>query len=435
KVQSADDIRSAFSALAPGEVISYGGTDRDGNAVSNSFVVTASSTMDDLLAQIKDTFHGMAAVSVNDVDGTLVVTDSVGGASKLSMTSFNMGGTDHAFSAAETGYIGQNVLSVGKDAFFSVDGLAMQSDTNSASGFISGVTLELHKASYDETVNIKLTRDYDALATKVDDLVNIFNALLRNVKESTAYGDSEKGTTRGTLAGDMTARAVLDQVRSVFKMSVNATGASEYDTFSKIGLATDIATGEYKLDKAKFKEALTGSFDEVMSFFITRGYSDNPNIVLGAYGDDTADGTYEMNETDAEHYQIRRTVPAVGDWFASEPRMGDVVTFKNGPAAGLSLTAPAGGGNASFFFSRGLAGHLELLIDKLTDTQEGVISLRQKSWTSAKDSCDDRIATLEQRTESYRLRLVKEFAAMENALNQMQTQSNNMMSQLGYYSK
>lgn len=435
KLQSVDDINSAFSALAPGELIEYSGIDNKGNEVSNSFLVTATSTIDDLLAQIEDTFHGMVTAEINAGDGTLILTDVVGGKSSLAISSLTMGGTDYSFNTADIGYAGQNVLSVGKDAFFSVDGIYMQSDKNSASDFISGVTLDFHKTSVGEVVTVDLTRDFDAITDKVEELVNTFNALVRYVKDSTVYGNEEEGETKGALAGDMTARMILDQVRAAFKMSFDITGTSDISSLSMIGLKTDITSSELKLDREVFKEALTESFEDVQNLFITRGYSDNPNIVMGTYSDDTTDGVYTLNEmVDGIHYEAQRTLPIAGPWYQSEPRAGDLVTFKDGPAAGLTITAPSGSGGATFVFSKGLSGHLEKLVKKLTDTQDGVITMRQQSWTKAKERCDDRIMTLETRIESYRIRLIKEFAAMEQAMSRLQAQSANMMSQLGFYS-
>ena len=434
KLQSVDDINSAFSALAPGELIEYSGIDNDGNEVSNSFLVTATSTIDDLLAQVESTFHGMVDAEINAGDGTLIITDAVGGKSSLAMSSFTMGGTDYSFNTADYGYAGQNVLSVGKDAYFTVDGLAMQSDKNSASGFITGVTLDFHKASFDEVVNIDLERDFDGITDKVGELVNAYNALVRYVKDSTVYGNEEEGETKGDLAGDMTARMILDQVRSVFKMNFDVSGTSDISSLNMVGLKTNVSTGEFELDRTIFKEALTESFEDVQNLFITRGFSDNSQIVMGTYSDDTSDGVYTLNEmVDGIHYEIQRTLPIAGPWYQSEPRMGDIVMFKDGPATGLSITAPAGSGGATFVFSKGLSGHLDKIVKKLTDSQEGVITMRQESWTKAIERSDDRILTLENRIESYRIRLIKEFAAMEQTLNQLQTQSANMMSQLGYY--
>ncbi|MBD3320555.1 MAG: hypothetical protein GF350_05600, partial [Chitinivibrionales bacterium] len=65
EITSADDINSLFAGLSPGDTIQYGGTDHAGNEVGNTFVVEASSTIDDFLTQVRETYNGMAEVTIN----------------------------------------------------------------------------------------------------------------------------------------------------------------------------------------------------------------------------------------------------------------------------------------------------------------------------------------------------------------------------------
>ena len=101
------------------------------------------------------------------------------------------------------------------------------------------------------------------------------------------------------------------------------------------------------------------------------------------------------------------------EWYISDARNGEIITFSDGPAKGLSLTAPAGTigeGSATFTFSKGLAAILEENIQKLTDGAEGTVALRQESWRRSMKYADERILKLEDRIEKYRLRLVQQLA-------------------------
>ncbi len=434
-LQSADDIASAFAALAEGETIEYSGLDHFGNEVSNTFLKTATNTIDDFVAQVSNTFHSMVDVSVSDVDGTLSITDKIGGTSKLALSTLNIGGTDYSVATSEVGYSGGNVLSLGVDAYFSIDGIGMSTDKNSVKDVIAGVTLDFHKASFDETVTIDMDRDFEGITKKVTDLLDSYNALVRYVKSSTKYGNAEEGEEGGKLAGDSTARAMLDQIKSVFQKNLDITGTSPYSSMNMVGLKTNIHSGEFEIDTEKFKEAVTESFDDVVSLFITKGYSDNSNIVMGKFSEDTDEGVYTLEEVDNDYYRIQSSLPPSTTWYQSDLRSSDIISFGDGPAQGLMLTAPIGSGNATFTFSKGLAGHLEFIVDKLSDSKEGTIAMRQESWNKSMERIDDRIIELESRVESYRIRLVKEFAAMEQTLNQLNSQSANMMSQLGFYTQ
>ncbi|MGD9200592.1 MAG: flagellar filament capping protein FliD, partial [Chitinispirillia bacterium] len=411
----------------------YSGKDHDGNEVSNTFIKTSSSTIDDFLKHISDTYHGMADVAI-DGSGHLSITDKSLGQSSLEMTSLVFsGGPSSVVSIDTIGNSGQNVLNIGKDAFFSIDGLKLSSDENRAKDFIQGVTLEFHKASVSETVSIEMERDYDAIADKVNDLLNTFNALTRYVKTSTKFRNVEENESGGALAGDMTTNSILNQVRSVFQKNFDITGEAKFSSLTMVGIKTNTLNSEFELDRTVFKEALEESFEDVIKLFTTQGYSDNPNITLGTYSDKTTDGVYSLVEIDNDHYQIEKTLPNTSDPVLSDIRNGDIVSFTSGAAEGLSITAPQGSGNAVFTFSKGLSGHLDELIKEFSDSREGTIPMRQESWNKAKSRLDDRILTLESRVESYRIRLVKQFAAMEQTLSQLNSQSSNMLSQLGYY--
>jgi len=430
---SADDINAAFSALAIDEQIIYSGKDHDGNTVSNTYTKTAASTIDDFLKQISDTYHGMVDVAI-DGSGYLSITDSSLGQSSLEMTSLVFGGAPSSVVSVDTiGNSGQNVLNIGNNAFFSIDGITLSSDDNKAKDYIQGVTLEFHKASTTETVSIEMDRDYDAIADKVNDLLGSYNALTRYVRTSTKFRNTEENESGGALAGDMTTSSILNQVRAIFQKNFDVTGDAKYSSLTMVGVKTNTQNSEFELDRTVFKEALEESFDDVIKLFVTQGYSDNPNITLGSYSEKTTDGIYALVEVDNDHYQIEKTLPTTSDPVVSESRNGDIISFKSGAAEGLSITAPRGSGNATFTFSKGLVEHLDELIKELTDGREGTIPMRQESWNKAKSRLDDRIMTLESRVESYRIRLVKQFAAMEQTLNQLSSQSSNMLSQLGYY--
>jgi flagellar capping protein FliD len=430
---SASDVRTAFEALAVGESVTFSGTDRFGNAVEGNYVKTASSTADHFAEYVGSVFSGMANATFQ-ADGTLSVTDQIEGTSQMSISSFSVGATAVSMSVAQTGAQGTGVLTTGADAFFSVDGLDMQSSSNSASGFISGVTLELQRASIGETVTVSMERDLGAITEKVKELLTSFNDLVKFVDRSTRYGDPEdENDKKGMLAGDMTARSILSQVRSVFQSQFDLFD-TPYSTASMLGIKTSALTGELELDENKFKTALEQNFNDVVKMFTTIGYSDNQEVTVGRYTDRTQEGEYTIEEVDADHVRIQLS----GDttWYTSSARAGDVVTFSDGPAQGMSLTTPSGsiGTSSSVTFSRGLSGRINALTDKLTDKGEGMLYMRQETWRQSISSSDDRIARLERSIESYRERLVKQFSTMEQTMSAMQSQSANMMSALGFYS-
>jgi flagellar capping protein FliD len=431
-LQSQDDIQTAFNGLAAGATIELSGTDRSGNQISNTFVKPdAATSIDDFVAQVKSSFHDMVDVAI-DGSGKLIITDKVKGASQLSISSLSIGATAYAMTTTTVGQKGAGVLSGGKDAYFSVDGVSLVSSDNEAEGFIPGVTVELHKTSEDETAQVSLTRDTDAIKKKVQEMVDAYNAVLKFVGDNTKMANpSDRNSTAGDLAGDMTAKSILDQTRNELMKSMTYFGGS-YNSLTMYGIKSDSQTGVMSLDEKQFSKALTNNFDEVVKFFTTTGISDNKSINLGRKTKDTQSGSYTIREIDADHFEIQSgTDPA---WYASDARSGDIVSFSSGPAKGLSLTAPAGtigSGTAKFTFVKGLGDRITELVNRMSDPQNGMITLHQNSLTGSIDSANDRIDVMQKRVDHYHDRLVKQFSAMEEAMQKMRSQMSNMLSALG----
>jgi len=434
KLSSSTDVLSSFNSLATGLSIQFSGTDHDGRAVSGTFVKRAGSTIDDFLKDIENSFHGTVNASFDD-SGNLVLEDKITGTSKLSVTSLSVGATEHTISTTVIGDEGKGVLAAGKDAYFSVENIFMSSSKNSASGFVNGATFELNGLSPDEPVTVELKRDIDGIKKKFQDLVDAYNALVRFRNDSTKRANpDDANSTKGALAGDSTIGTIVSQVNAFFKQQFTALEGSAFNNFTMLGLKTDTQSGELQIDSDMFKKAIDTNFDDVVRLFTTTGTSTNPAISMGRQTADTKAGNYILEEIDSEHFRIQ--LQGDSNWYISDARVGEIISFSDGPAKGLSLTAAVGSigsGTATFSLSKGLASILDENITKLTDAREGLVTLRQDAWRRDIKYADERIDKLNDRIENYRLRLVKQFSDMEQALNNLQTQSSQMLSSLSWY--
>jgi flagellar capping protein FliD len=430
---SADSIQAAFDGMAVGGVIRFGGFDHDGAEVANTFVKTAGSTINDLLGQITKSYRGTATASV-DGSGNLVLSDNITGTSQLEMDILDVNGTSHLMNYTVAGDEGAGVLSVGSDAYFSIDNMMLSSSKNAADGYIQGITLNLKKAAADEPVIVDVARDNEAVADKIQTLLDSYNSLQKFVKDKTSYGDSTSKTAKkGDLAGDMTASSVLAQFRSLFQQdfkSINST----YTSLSMVGIKTDYTTGQLTMDREAMTKALDANFDEVTNMFITTGTSSRQSIVYGRSTSDTQAGSYVLEEINAG-LQARIQLSGDSTWYDSAIRSGDIVMFNDGPAKSLSLTLPVGsipsGENATFSFSKGFGAIIKDLADKMNAPNTGLIATRQSSFRSSITTADAQIAKLTDSIASYKDRLTRQFSAMEQTLQKMKSQSNNMLAQLG----
>jgi len=395
--------------------------------------VTASDTINDVRAKINNATDdkgkkiGVTATVLSPSEGNLrlILTSDETGAAGATYED-----VDGSF-LQDMGFITasgdkKNVLTAGQDAAFSINGIDMTSSKNTINGVVAGLNFELKKTT-DAPVQISVGRDGDGVAKKINDIIEQYNFLLKYSNEQTKYDASGDTPVKGTLFGDSTVRNVAQSLRNVFQAQIGGFDGSSFATLSQLGITTDKKTGELVLDKDKLKEAMDKDFDGVVSVFITKGTSSNSSIQYGRSTANTQEGEYELEEENGT-FKIRKK----GDtnWTVGT-RNGDIVSFGDGPAKGLMITAPVGSGNATFTFSKGIAGRMDEKIKQLTDPIDGVVARKKEALQTRTRNIDSQIEMEQRRVDAYRDRLVKQFAAMENTMRMLQSQQSAMFSQLG----
>jgi flagellar capping protein FliD len=435
---SQNDFKTVFDGLAAGATVEYSGIDHDGNKVTNTFVkTTAGTSVDDFLAQVKATYHNMVDATIDVGTGKLIISDKVAGSSQLSLGTLSAGGAAQTMTATQSGKEGAGVLSAGSDAYFSLDGLYMNSASNNPDTIIAGVTLQFHKASVINSTTVSMERDVEGVQKKVQDLLDSYNTLLkygndaRKLPDLSATDKTSAAAKGGDLPGDMTVQSIIDQVRNTLKTQFGFFGGT-VTSITMAGVKSDAQTGEMSIDSTMFEKALSKNFDEFERMFVTTGISDNKTVALGRSTNTTQSGKYTLRETDAFHLQIQLTTDST--WYTSDARTGDIVTFSDGPAKGLTITSPVGvlgGVDTAFTFSRGLGDKLGDIVDLINDPASGTITTHQDSLRTMIKHTEDRVTKMQTSVDDYRIRLQKQFAAMEQALQNMKSQYAKMASALG----
>ena len=139
------------------------------------------------------------------------------------------------------------------DAVVKVDGFTHAGATNTITGALGGVTLNL-KATTTAPVTLTVSADTGSVRGRVQALVDAYNGLHKVVQEQGGYNAAaRKG---GVLIGEPALRNIESQLRRVLSNPLpDATGALK--SGGDIGLSLD-STGKLTLDGAKFDAALSG---------------------------------------------------------------------------------------------------------------------------------------------------------------------------------
>jgi flagellar hook-associated protein 2 len=150
----------------------------------------------------------------------------------------------------------------GRNAQATINGLVVESATNSLSNVIDGVSLTLGKVTAG-TVDVTVSRDTASMRKAVDGFVSAYNDLVKLVRDQTKYDAGSKDA--GTLQGDRTAIGLLGQLRTV--LGATSSASSAFGRASDIGLSMQ-ADGTIKVGSTKLDEAF-GKLDELQAFFAT----------------------------------------------------------------------------------------------------------------------------------------------------------------------
>jgi len=192
-----------------------------------------------------------------------VVTDSNG--SRLSIVSNNSGAANDITISNDT-TIKFTQAVVGKDASLKVDGIPIDSATNTVSGAVNGVTFNLLSADPNTTVNVSVSPDTNAAATAIQNFVSAYNTVVGDVNTQYTVNANHQ---EGPLAGDSTLSLLQGDLLSIAGYTAG-TGAVE--SLGDLGISMN-KDGTLTLDSGTLDSAIQNNFSAVQSFM--QGTSSN----------------------------------------------------------------------------------------------------------------------------------------------------------------
>jgi len=138
-------------------------------------------------------------------------------------------------------------------------GIRLQSDSNTLSGVIDGVDIELEEVHElgDAPVTLDIGSDRDATNESMQEFVDKYNAVLAGIKKFSRPGSESE--ERGVLASDPVSKGIVSSLRPIMQQSFSGTSTSE------LGLEFD-RSGNMTFDSdklAKFQETSTVNIDEI----------------------------------------------------------------------------------------------------------------------------------------------------------------------------
>lgn len=266
---------------------------QDPNQTSGTITITSANNS---LQGIRDAINaanlGVTATIVSDGSATpyhLVLNSNKTGASsslKISVTGDSAISGLVGYDPAGTQNLTQT--SAAQNAGLTVNGLSITSATNSVSGAIQGVTLNLASAG---TSTVSVTRDTSSVQSAISGVVNSYNTLSKAISSLTAYDPTTK--TGGPLIGDSAAETIQYQIRQLLTNPIKGSSGT-ITTLGQVGI-TFQDDGTLSLDSTKLSDAITNHFSDLTSLFTANGTTTDSLVKFSSSTAASKPGTYQVN--------------------------------------------------------------------------------------------------------------------------------------------
>lgn len=231
----------------------------NGNGGSFSFNVGGTDTLNDVRDAINNDSNNFGVSAT-----VLTVSDGMGGTeSKLILTANDSGSVNALTVTADPGvstFDSANLTQINpaQNAIFTVDGQTVISASNTVSGVISGVDIELNTEG---STTLTISADENSVVDNVQAFVDAFNKLRTVFNDTTSYNSGDPAP----LFSDSTIKGLNNNIRDILLGSVTTT-LGTYSSLAEIGISTT-DSGALQLDKDKLKTSLQADFNGVSEIF------------------------------------------------------------------------------------------------------------------------------------------------------------------------
>lgn len=246
--------------------------------------VSATASLADIAAAINGAAGnpGVQATVVNGANGSqLLLSSTKTGAANAFTISANATSSDGLTAFAnQLATPAADGSGVAQDAKLTVDNIPATSASNSVSGVLDGVTLNLTATG---TTQLTVAQDTSGIAKDVSDFVDAYNDYQTTVDTLESYDPNTK--TSGVLLGDSMLNSVKRQVSTLVN---GAVPGNAFGTLASLGITRD-STGQMSFDTNQLATALASNPTGVRDLFsgtngIATKLADTTNTLISSTG-------------------------------------------------------------------------------------------------------------------------------------------------------
>lgn len=231
-----------------------------------NIAISVGARLTDVRDLINGSRQGVTAAIVTDSNGSrLTLTGAESGMSKqirVRVSDLTEGSRLQALSfAPDLGEAAMRQTQAASNARLSINGLAIESESNTLEGVLDGISLHL-RGTTSSPVTVSVAANPTGPKRAIRELVSAYNGLNRFLNDQTSYDPAAQRA--GSLEGDRLALELRDELQGLF----NGTGghSSAYDRLAEIGLVAG-SDGAVEIDDGRLEQVLANDLAEVSKLF------------------------------------------------------------------------------------------------------------------------------------------------------------------------
>jgi len=243
-----------------------------GGSSGNTYDIQITPGSNDTLNTLASSINAQSSAGNWGVTAS-VVQDSTG--YRLALYSQNTGSAgalalNTTLSNSNTTTLTFNAPVGGTDASLTIDGVPFTSSSNTLSGAIPGVTLNLLSAAPNSPVQLTVGPDQNQITTAVNNFVSAYNTVIADI--NTQYQVNPVTNNEGPLGGDPSLRSLQSSLLSDAGYSLDLNSNSGYVNLASLGIITNddgtlsVVTSP-TATQASFAQALAANPTAVQNFF------------------------------------------------------------------------------------------------------------------------------------------------------------------------
>ena len=241
-------VASASTALAAGSFAITGPT---GNTTTIS-TGTGTSTLSDVAKTINSDNLGVTASVITEANGA-----------RLAIVSSNSGAAGNFSVAAGTGGLTFAQAVPGANASLTVDGIQIASASNTVTGALPGITLNLLNASPGTNVSLAIAPDTAQASTAINQFVTDYNKAIADLNTQFTFN----GVSEGALATDSAVLSLQMTLEGALSYTYTPdSGTTTMSNLSSMGVTVN-NDGTLNVNSATLNNALQNNYGDVQNFF------------------------------------------------------------------------------------------------------------------------------------------------------------------------